>query len=183
MLHAAMFPLYFVGGAFGVGKSTLCQTLSQLLSGEHLTASDLIRYAPNPSEATGKATEEVLSNQDRLIAALAIRRSATDIVLLDGHFCLLDNTHAVVRLPVEIFERIQPSAIVLVEAKVGEITDRIKQRDGREIHPSLIHELMQAEREHSHAISEALGVPIMTVNSTTAAEDIVAFLRASSDGN
>jgi adenylate kinase len=183
MLNAATFRLYFVGGAFGVGKSSLCQTLCSLLPAEHLTASDLIRYAPNPGEATGKATDQVLDNQERLTTALDIRRTGSGTVLLDGHFCLLDNTHSIVRLPVNVFERIQPNAIVLVEAKVREIVDRIKQRDGREIHPTLIQGLIQAEREHSRAISQSLGVPIMTVNGTIAAEDIVTFLRACSQGN
>jgi hypothetical protein len=80
-----MFCLYFVGGTFAAGKSTLCQTLSDLLPGEHLKASELIRYSPNPKDATGKATGTVLNNQDRLIDALASRRSAPATVLLDGH--------------------------------------------------------------------------------------------------
>lgn len=175
-----MFRLYFVGGTFGTGKSTLCQTLGRLLPGEHLKASELIRYAPNPNDATGKATDEVLSNQERLIAALDIRRAARRTTLLDGHFCLLDDTYAIVRLPVNVFQRIQPSALVLVESNPGEVVDRIKRRDGREIDPALIQQLLQAEREHSQAISEALGVAIMIVNGSTAPEDIVAFLRTSS---
>lgn len=175
-----MFRLYFVGGTFGAGKSTLCQTLSRLLPGEHLKASEVIRYAPNPNDATGKATGQVLSNQERLIAALAIRRAAPGTALLDGHFCLLDDTYTVVRLPVSVFQRIQPSALVLVESNPGEVVDRIKRRDGRAIDPGLIQQLLQAEREHSQAISEVLGVAIMIVNGLTAPEDIVAFLRAPS---
>jgi adenylate kinase len=178
-----MFRLYFVGGTFGVGKSTLCQTLSRLLPGEHLKASEVICYAPNVNEATGKATAHVLSNQERLVAALAIRRAASGTALVDGHFCLLDATYSVVRLPVNVFQRIQPAALLLVESNPSDAVDRIKRRDGREIDPALIRRLLQAEREHSQTISEALGVPIMIVNGTTATEDIVGFLRASSQGN
>ena len=56
-----MFCLYFVGGTFAAGNSTLCQTLSGLLPAEHLKASELIGYAPNPKDATGKATDQVQS--------------------------------------------------------------------------------------------------------------------------
>ena len=86
-----MFCLYFVGGTFAAGKSTLCQTLSGLLPAEHLKASELIGYAPNPKDATAKATDQV--HQDSLIAALANRQAAPATVLLDGHYCLLDETY------------------------------------------------------------------------------------------
>ena len=178
-----MFRLYFVGGIFGAGKSTLCQTLSRLLPGEHLKASELIRYTPSPNDATGKATGQVLSNQERLIAAVTLRRAAPGTVLLDGHFCLLDDTYTITRLPVNVFKHIQPSALVLVEADPGEVVYRIKRRDERQIDVDLIQRLLFAEREHGQAISEAIGVPIIIVDGSIAAEDIVAFLRASSSGN
>lgn len=73
-----MFRLYFVGGIFGAGKSILCQTLSRLLPGEHLKASELIRYATSPNDPTGKSTGQVLSNQERLIAAVALPGSLRD---------------------------------------------------------------------------------------------------------
>jgi adenylate kinase len=172
--------LYFVGGVFGTGKSTLCQALSRLLPAEHLKASDLIRYAPNLDDATGKTTENVFSNQERLIATLAIHRTDHGTILLDGHFCLLDSTCIIVRLPVSVFQHIQPRALVLVEAGVAEVVDRIKRRDGREIDPTLTWKLLQAEREHSHVISETLDIPIMIVGSSTATQDIVTFLHKSS---
>jgi len=120
-----------------------------------------------------------LSNQERLIEALANRRVASATVLLDGHFCLLDETYSVVRLPVNVFRHIQPSALVLVEPSLGEVLNQIKQRDGREMDPVLIRRVLEAEREHSEVISKALGVPIMKVNGSSAPGDILAFLRAS----
>ena len=174
------FCLHFVGGIFGAGKSTLCQTLAHLLPAEHLKASDLIGYTPDPRDATGKATGEVLSNQDRLIAALDVRRRAGGIVLLDGHFCLLDNTYSVVPLPVRVFERINPSAMVLVEATDTEVVDRRAQRDGKQMDAGLVQRLLQSEREHSHAIAQALGVPLMLVNSSTPVDTIVDHLRSAS---
>jgi adenylate kinase len=176
----SMFCLYFIGGMFAAGKSTLCQALSGLLPAEHLKASELIGYAPNPKDATGKATDQVLSNQDSLIAALDHRRAAPATVLLDGHFCLLDTTYNVVRLSVNVFQRIQPSALVLVESTPSEIFYRIKQRGGKEMDPALIRTMLKAEREHGKDISDALGVPIMTADGSTAAGDILAFLRSCS---
>jgi adenylate kinase len=175
-----MFRLYFVGGTFGAGKSTLCQTLSPLLPAEHLKASDLVGYMRDPTDATGKRSDKVLSNQERLIAALGVRRAAQGTVLLDGHFCLLDDAYSIVRLPVNVFQRIQPIALVLVESALAEVVDRIRQRDQRRVDPALIDQLIQAEREHGQTISEALGAPLMAVDVSTAAEDIVNFLRVSS---
>ena len=65
-----MFCLYFVGGTFAAGKSTLCQTLSGLLPAEHLKASELMGYAPNPKDATGKATDQVQSGFPKLRRSL-----------------------------------------------------------------------------------------------------------------
>ena len=177
-----MFPLYFVGGAFGVGKSTLCEALSPLLPAEHLKASDLVQYTCNPTDATGKATGKILSNQERLVAELEIRRAALGHVLLDGHFCLLDDRYNVVQLPVAVFQRIEPSALVLVESDLVEVVDRIRRRAQQEIDPALVKHLLQAEREHAHTISEALRVPVMAVNASTDIQDIMTFLRASSKG-
>jgi len=174
-----MFRLYFVGGTFGAGKSTLCQTLSPLLPAEHLKASDLVGYTRDPSDPTGKATGKLLSNQERLIVAIEARRMAQGTVLLDGHFCLLDDTYKVVRLPVNVFQRIQPSALVLIEPDPAEVVLRLERRDQGQLDPVLIHQLLHAEREHGQTISEALSVPIMTVDASTAAEDIVTFLQAS----
>jgi adenylate kinase len=151
-----------------------------MLSGEHLKASDLIRFTPDPNDTTGKAAGEVWGNQERLIAAIDARRTASGTVLLDGHFCLLDHAHVVVRLPIEVFERIQPIALLLVESDVAEAVDRIKQRDGRRREITLLQDLAHAEREHALAISEALDVPIMSANAMTNPENIAAFLRTSS---
>jgi adenylate kinase len=175
-----MFCLYFVGGTFAAGKSSLCQTLSGLLPAEHLKASELIGYVPNPKDTTGKATDQVLSNQDSLIAALTNRQAAPATVLLDGHFCLLDETYNVVRLPVNVLQRLRPSALVLVESSPSEIFYRIKRRGGKEMDPALIRRLLETEREHSKNISDLLGVPIMSTNGSTAAGDVLAFLRSCS---
>jgi adenylate kinase len=175
-----MFHLYFIGGTFGAGKSTLCKTLGQLLPGEHLKASELINFIPNPDDTTGKSTDQVISNQERLIEALAIRRASDGTVLLDGHFCLIDDTYTIVRLPIDVFQRLNPSALVLVESNPDEIVNRIKLRDGRDINPDIINQLVQAEREHSQFISEVLRVPIMIVNSLTPIINILAFLQSSS---
>jgi adenylate kinase len=81
---------------------------------------------------------------------------------------------------VNVFQRIQPSALVLVECGLSEILKRIRRRDEREMNPILIQRLLEAEREHSKFISRALGVPILNVNASTAAGEILTFLRSSS---
>lgn len=172
-----MLTLYFIGGVYGAGKSTFCETLSPMLPAEHLKASDLVRFAPNAKDRTGKATSEVLKNQERLLAALAVRRRLPGVVLLDGHFCLLDEKHAIVRLPVDVFARMQPAALVLVEATLAEVTNRVSKRDGKHLDPGLIEKLADSEREHAFEVSHALGIPIMTVDASTDPDQILVFLR------
>jgi adenylate kinase len=172
--------LYFIGGIFGTGKSTLCQTLSRLLPATHLKASELIGYVPNPDDPTGKSVRRVLNNQERLIVALADRRTGLKDVLLDGHFCLFDQSSVIQRIPVKIFECIRPAAIVLVESSSEEVSVRIRLRDDRILDPSLIKDLLEAEREHSKYVSDVLGVPMINVDALTPTSEILAFLRSSS---
>src|SRR5260221_321590 len=129
-IPAGTCDLYFFGGIFGSGKSTLCQTLSRLLPGTHLKASELIGYVPNQSDPTGKSVREVLENQERLVSVLADLCTASANVLLDGHFCLLDEKSAIVRIPVNFFKRIHPTALVLVESGADEVLDRQGLRRG-----------------------------------------------------
>lgn len=175
-----MFRLYFIGGTFGAGKSTLCQSLSESLPAEHHKASELIGHAPMPDDATGKATDQVFSNQERLIMAVSGLKVADEIILLDGHFCLLDEVHAIVRIPVDVFQRLQPSALVLIEAEPLQILNRIQRRDGRRIDIGLIQQLILSEREHGHAVSKKLGVPILIANASTPPREVDSFLRTCS---
>jgi len=152
--------LFFVGGVHGVGKSTLCQQLAGLLNAQHLIASELIRYSPDPDDPTGRAVADIAQNQERLLAALnEIRQPGTDLIL-DGHFSLLDREGKIVPVPVETFVEIDPVALLVVEAPPPRIRSRLEGREGRPYDLDLIVRLATDERAHARRVGSALKVPV-----------------------
>ena len=172
--------LFFVGGIFGAGKSTLCQSLSLTLPANHLKASELIRHTPLRGDLSGKITDQAAQNQDRLLLALGPYRTSWNSILLDGHFCLFGRDHEITRLPIEVFAKLQLNAMLIVEAPSDVVMDRIAKRDGAFLEQELLRRLALEEYEHASNISEALRVPLMSVSEMTDRKKITEFLAVNS---
>jgi adenylate kinase len=171
--------VFFVGGVHGAGKSTLCQQLSGPLEARHVTASELIRYVPEPDDPTRRAVADVKGNQGRLIAALeALRQNDIDLIL-DGHFCVLDQDGRIVPIPLETFKEIDPVALLLVEARPVEIRARLAKRGAKPYEVDLITELLTEERYHAQRTSSTLNIPLKIWDATRGITDALQFLAAS----
>jgi adenylate kinase len=171
--------LFFVGGVPGAGKSTLCQQLAGLLNAQHLIASELIRYSPDPDDPTGRAVADVARNQARLIAALnEIRQPGTDLIL-DGHFCLLDRGGHIVPVPVQAFREIDPMALLVVEAPPLRVRTRLEDREGEPYDLDLIVRLARGERAHARRVASALNVPLEIWDASRGIDSARTFFVAS----
>ena len=60
--------IYFFAGIYGVGKSTLCQKLSQITSIPFYSAGDLISEINGEIYGASKAVKDKNKNQDILIS-------------------------------------------------------------------------------------------------------------------
>lgn len=170
--------IFFVGGIHGVGKSSLSNLLAKPLNAEHLIASELIKYVPDPGDPTGKTVSNIAQNQDRLVAELKRRLVPGVDVILDGHFCLLTKEHHIARIPLATFRAIHPAALLLVEAPSRQTQSQLEHREGRPYDSALLLDLAKEERTHAQFVSSSLAVPLKIWRPDLGVEDALQFIQS-----
>ena len=147
----------FVAGTYGVGKSTLCQRLSDQLKIPAFSAGDLISAVNNEQYGANKVVTNKTNNQ--IILALQVKRLLKDKprILLAGHFCIFDKNANVDYLPDTVFLDLGIESILLLEANSSQIIQNLSKRDKKEYTQQQIIALQYAEREKARKISQKLG--------------------------
>jgi adenylate kinase len=169
--------LIFVGGIHGVGKTTLCSALSEVLGAQHSTAGELIRASSGRLETEDKSVVDVADNQRLLLQALADVRANASILLLDGHFTLINSKGTIELIPIEVYEQIAPDAFVLLTADPLVITSRLEHRDKKAYEIDHVAAHLRTEEEHAAYVSRELQVPLAIVEEPDALGKAVEFLR------
>jgi adenylate kinase len=150
--------LIFIGGIHGVGKTTLCKRIQNDLKITHLSSSDLIAEIKNEKFAS-KNIKNVTGNQDLLLEALS-KHQMEKIHLLDGHFCLLNSRESVVKIPLNTFKNLNPTAIILIIDITENIIRRLNKRDNKSYSYEFIDSFQTSEIEYSKKVAENLRIPI-----------------------
>lgn len=102
--------IIFIGGVHGVGKSTFVNSVkAKCPSVEGISCSTIMKWK-NPAH---KKVENVEENQNKLLTNLPYFIDLDKNYLLDGHFCLLTEKNTIERVPIEVFENINPDMIIL----------------------------------------------------------------------
>lgn len=127
-----MLRVVFVGGVHGVGKSSMCADAAARVGATHLTASTLIREAKQEAiAAIGKRAEDVPGNQELLLKRFLERTSTSSgVVLLDGHYTIVNSQGAVLRLDADLFAALGVSTFLCIRDDADSIADRLAARDG-----------------------------------------------------
>ena len=107
--------IIFIGGVHGVGKTSMCTKVCDVLGIEHYSASNLIKKVKRVTFPTNKHIAGIEENQDSLITAVERYISGQTVCLLDGHFCLLDERGNVVPVPISTFSSLSPIAIEVID--------------------------------------------------------------------
>lgn len=101
-------------GVHGVGKTTLLNNLRDDIQFTALSISDLIRQAGNEIRLNNKFTGNIANNQELWKQELATYPFQKDeIVILDGHFTLLDSLGQIIELPYSTFDGLKINRIIL----------------------------------------------------------------------
>lgn len=137
--------IIFLGGIHGVGKGTLCSKVKEVLEIEHLSASELLRWAEVTADPKSKLVVDIPSMQDRLILGLNQRVEPSRKYLLDGHFCLFDSKGKVEHVPFATFSKIDPILISVLNAEPEAIVQRLTERDGKAYDLQLIRQMQEEE--------------------------------------
>lgn len=169
--------LHFIGGVYGVGKSTRSSTWAESLGALHATASQLIKHSPLPGDRAGKAVADVERNQQSLVATVRAIDCGGQPIILDGHYCISEAASGFVAIPVEFFRDLAPTSLVLVECDSEVVAARLRTRDKHQRSSHEILKEMLLERAHAKSISKILGVPLIIAGSDTSDRDVVRFLQ------
>ncbi|MER2495767.1 ATP-binding protein [Vibrio neptunius] len=167
--------IIFVSGVHGVGKSTLCGKLSEKFGWAHYSCSDLIKENSDYVESS-KLVSTADKNQEALLRGIG--RLTEEIVLLDGHFCLVDKDEQVIELPFEVFDAISPSAILLATCDEETIHQRLELRGGHVLALEKIVELQQHEVERSKSYSDRASCRLLEYRSPEPIDGLIMELSA-----
>ena len=155
--------IIFVGGVHGVGKSTFADMIkSQYPQAETLSCSKIIKWE-NPAH---KEVENVGETQNTLLANLPYFIDQDKDYILDGHFCLLTEQGGIERVPIEVFEIMSPSMIVVLKEDPAIICQRLNQRDSHNYSLELITKFQKEEIKYATEVADTLGIPLEICDST-----------------
>lgn len=143
----------FVAGAYGVGKSTMCELLSARLCVPTYSAGDLISRINGELYGANKAVQDKNKNQEILTHEVKRCLKQHPTILLAGHFCIFDKHNNVEVLPENVFESLCLECILLLEADKAAIIQNLSRRDGKQYTDKQIEFLCREEHLSAKAVS------------------------------
>lgn len=145
--------MIFVSGVHGVGKSYFCKLVKDSVGIETYSASALISAKKRSGFAKDKLIPDIDENQQFLLWAVDELRTLCQNFILDGHFCLLNASGEVQRVPYDTFAMLKPDAIVLLTENPEIIASRRKRRDGIEVAIESIKYFQREERLYANEVA------------------------------
>ncbi|NQJ49329.1 AAA family ATPase [Streptococcus suis] len=165
-------------GIHGVGKTTLLNKLKDSIDLTALSISDLIRQAGNDIKREEKHTTNIQNNQFLWKEKLKEYSFLKDeLVVLDGHFTLLDKNGDIVELPFEIFDGIDIRKIVLKRELPSVIKDRLENRDRTLWNIDLVDNFQETETKRAQQFSVEKNIPLLEINDGVQIEEVLGFLK------
>lgn len=152
--------IIFFAGIYGVGKSTLCQKISDKLKIPYYSAGDLISKVNGEIYGRNKVVTDKDKNQMILIDSVHNKLEQSSFIL-DGHFCILNAYQEIDILPNYVYQELHIKKIVLLEADVNQIVHNLKKRDNKFYSLVKIEQLLKSERAQATAIAKTLKVELI----------------------
>lgn len=149
----------FFGGIHGVGKTTLCERVFAPAGYHCITASSLIKTYGLKTDQD-KLVEDIADNQTALIEQLKYEKESHSLLLLDGHYCLINSQNQFEPIDVEVFRKMNPSIFILLKDSPEEIAKRLSKRDGKEWDQFFVTQFQTAEERHAQHVSVELKIPL-----------------------
>ncbi len=156
--------IIFVGGIHGVGKGRFCEEMSEFLSFEHLSASEILKWS-EISKPTNKKVESIRDTQERLIDGITKLPSISIPYVIDGHFTLFNRKGKVSLVPKDVFVKMGPKSLIVLTYSPEVICERLRLRDGENYSLKLLSEMQEVEVNYAREISEELKIPLLEMDS------------------
>lgn len=165
--------MIFLGGVHGVGKTTMCDGISEKFGLKVISASAIIRAeCANSSLDSRTAVSNVGSNQGSLIRG--VKRFVTDApgnYLMDGHFALRTLAGEIEEIDANVFHSMGVNGLVCLVDDPEAIARRLVARDGEDHDVDAVAQLQAAELGAAESVSRTLGLRLTVVQ----AFDVRAF--------
>jgi adenylate kinase len=162
----------FIAGAYGTGKSTLCSTLSERLYIPAFSAGDLISVINGEKYGANKAVADKDTNQILLTERVQKLNRENERIILAGHFCIFNSHDGVEVLPESVYQMLNISQIILLEADVQTIIKHLKKRDDKIYSEESVSALLDKERAQSERVSLQLKCPLDIYRMTFMDDDL-----------
>lgn len=96
---------------------------------------------------------------------------------MDGHFCLLNESGKITRIPFDTYTLLKPDVMILLTEQPEIIAERRFQRDGVYQEISDISVFQEEEKKYAEEIAEKLGIPLAVSHGADDLNRIVEFIR------
>lgn len=156
--------MIFIGGIHGVGKTRFCKEAYDLTGIPSYSASSLISDGKGVHFPVNKNIQGIDDNQLVLISAINGLKASSNRFLIDGHFCLLDQSGHVVRINKNTFLAIAPDGILVLTEDPTVIAERRLARDGVYSNLSEIMEFQHEEITYAQELAMDMNIPIAIVS-------------------
>jgi adenylate kinase len=167
----------FIGGVHGVGKTFFCKKVSEKIDFPHYSSSDLIAKQKRELLGPDKRVADTKGNQDYLFDALESLKNNDNKYLLDGHFCLLNKDGNIVKLPIDTFSKLSPSALVILTDSSKAIAQRLYDRDNQNYSIDLLDQFQNEELNYANQISSKQNIPIYICKNGEPIESLISFIK------
>ena len=166
---------YFIGGVYGVGKSTLVQNMKETYHGySQFSASDLISQSNNESYGSNKFVKDADQNQVILIDSLKkIRHQCDNDILLAGHFCIVTKNMDIDILPSYVFKSLSVDKIVVLTSSIQKISMNLLGRDDKKYDKNFIKKFQDSEIDTALKVSKIIGVDCLIYDMEFSNQDLI----------
>ena len=155
-----------VAGIHGVGKTHLASRVATRHGLLYTSASKLIQEERGLTTWTvDKHVSGISENQIALASAVRRHNAAGRRLLMDGHFVLLDTSGAISPIHAPSFESLRLNGVLLLEAAVETVLDRVEKRDGRRLSAEQTRDFLDAERSHAQQVCRLLDLDLIVLMS------------------
>lgn len=157
--------MIFLGGVHGVGKTSMCDSISKKFELKVASASAIIRSErAHPTSDLRTAVMNVCGNQELLIRG--VQRLVTNELghyLLDGHFALRTLGGNIEEVSADVFHSIGVKGLICLVDEPSAIAQRLAERDGVSQDLDAISQLQAAELSSADLVSRTLGIHLKVV--------------------
>lgn len=166
----------FIGGVHGSGKTFLSSEVFNTFGYSRISASELIKISQGKI-SENKIVGSIPDNQDFLLKGLSTFSLKNLKIALDGHFCLINSCGNVECIPLETFESIAPSKIVLCNPPLTIIKKRLNCRLIPLALSGSLSEFIKIEKKYAIKIANHLNVPLIEINTELSKEVLFKKIR------